>query len=335
MKILVTGGTGFVGRNFLKHILPKKMEIILLTRNKKNVPDYIGSNVKVFEGDIIDKNILNLIAREEKSFDMIFHLAGSLIYFSDKDEIYKYNVVGTQNLLRLGVKTGIRRFVYASSIEAAGGVRLEEIPASTNRKPNPISSYGWSKVLAEKEVRKSSENNFKAAILRIGNVYGSDNLNFIHVITDAIIKKTRVLEYLPYYYDRFIHPVHNDDVSRGILAASECEKDFVIATLANDYVTILDLFTICSEYMRIPFRNNTQKKLIDLIYLNARKFYHKHQGGGGDFITYLLAPKGKSIHRAYSIDELKNDIGFIPKIKLKDGVIDAIEWAKEIKYLDF
>jgi nucleoside-diphosphate-sugar epimerase len=328
MKVLITGGTGFVGRNFIKHASQQSWDIALLTRKRANVADLAGPNIRVYEGDVSDPAMVDRIAAGEGRLDAVIHLAASLVYFSPRPAIHRFNVEGTQNMLSVAERTQAARFVYASSIEAAGGVRTDEIPAPTNRPPRPISSYGWSKVLAEQAVRARGRGKFKTAILRIGNVYGTDHLNFITFIADSIINRTRVLEFLPYYQDRYIQPVHNQDVTDGLLAASRCQEEEVTATLAGEYATVGHVFDVCSEIMGKPFKKGRGKRWVDLVYLLLRREYHRYQGGGGDLITYMMAGRGRAIHRAYSLAELETKIGYTPRFTLTKGISDSLAWAK-------
>jgi dihydroflavonol-4-reductase len=335
MKVLITGGTGFVGKHFLKNLTGLGWEVALLTRKRSNVPILKGMTPTIYEGDVADPDVVARIVSGEKKLDAIFHLAASLIYFSDRETIERFNVGGTQNMLRIAEKTGVTSFVYASSIEAAGGVREDQIPALTARKPHPISPYGWSKVKAEAAINTAAKGRFKAAILRIGNVYGSEHLNFITFIAESILLRSRMLEFLPYYSDRYIHPVHNQDVTDGLLAAHRCPQGQVTATLAGEYATIGRIFDLCSEVMGKPFRKRTEKKLVDKIYLAVRREYHRYQGGGGDFITYMMAGPGRYIHRAYSLDELQNVIGYVPKYSLIDGIRESLAWARSADLLKY
>lgn len=336
MKVLITGGTGFVGKNFVKSLLNKKQwDIVMVTRNRANIEDFDNGNIKVYEGDVADPSIVERVCAGEKHLDGVIHLAASLIYFSEKEQIRRFNVGGTKNMLKIARQTGASKFIYASSIEAAGGVREEEVPASTNRPPRPISSYGWSKVLAEQEVRNAAKGNFQASILRIGNVYGTDHLNFITFIADSILNRTRMLEFLPYYRDRIMHPVHNQDVTDGILAAYDCQADIVTATLAGEYASVGRIFDICAEVIGHQYHVRDVNKFVDKLYLAVRSQYHRYQGGGGDFITYLMAGKRGDIHRAYSLHELTTIIGYSPKYSIENGIRETLEWAKSAGLISF
>jgi nucleoside-diphosphate-sugar epimerase len=333
MKILITGGTGFVGKHFVKNLAQMGWDLVLLTRNRANVPALPGISAKIYEGDVTDPEVAERIISGEKRLDGVFHLAASLVYFCKRQDIYRFNVGGTKNVLRIAERTGVTKFVYASSIEAAGGVRGDEVPARTDRNPHPISSYGWSKVQAESEVRRVANGKFKAAILRIGNVYGTDHLNFITFIADSILNRSRVLEFLPYYSDRYIQPAHNQDVANGLIAAYKCNEDIVTATLAGEYATIGEIFDICAKTMNRRYRMHSDKKIVDLLYLKIRREYHRYQGGGGDFISYMMAGRGKYIHRAYSLVELTDVIGYKPQFSLADGIRDTLSWARSNKML--
>lgn len=333
MKALVTGGTGFVGKPFVRRILQDGWHITLITRDRKNAAQLNHKNLMICEADLADDQAIERITREGDRFDVVFHLAASLDYFGAMEELYKINVQGTRNILDLATKTSVKKFIYASSIEAVGPLTKQEVPASPEKICKPISPYGKTKVSAEKLIMSVARDHFPAIVLRIGNVYGPGHFSFILEIAQAILTRNRLLEFLPIYADRYIHPVHNDDVTEGILAAYRSNAIFSTVTLGGEYATIQQLFHICSEILgkSIRFR---EKKRIDEVYLILRSEYHKYRKRC-DFITYLMAPRGKRMHRAYSLEETYKVLGFSPQVNLRNGIAQTLQWARESGILSF
>ena len=327
VRALVTGGTGFVGGPFVDRILQDGWHVTLVTRNGKNARKLTGGNLTVCEADVSDEGAMHRIAKTKQVFDVVFHLAASLDYFGEREALYRTNVQGTRNVLELARETSVRKFVYASSIEATGPVRKREVPAPPEKRCRPVSAYGESKALAEKLVLSAVPGHFPVTVLRIGNVYGPGHFNFILEIAEAILQRNRLLEFLPVYADRYIHPVHNDDVTEGILAAYRSAELSSVAALAGEYATVGELFQICSELLgkRVTKR---RKKRVDEIYLRLRCGYHRHKRHA-DFITYLMAGSGKRVHRAYSIEETKKMLSFSPRVSLRTGIEDTLNWAMQ------
>ena len=327
MKALVTGGTGFVGKPFVRRILQEGWQVTLVTRNKKNASGLGNGSLTVCEADVADKESLHRIALSGDRFDAVFHLAASLDYFGDKQELHRINVAGTRNVLDLAIRNSARRFVYASSIEAVGPVRKKDVPASPAQPCRPISPYGEAKVLAEELVMNTARGRFPAVVLRIGNVYGPGHFSFVVEIAEAILNRSRLLEFLPVYGDRYIQPVHNDDVTEGILAAHRCPASSAIVTLAGEYATVSELFHICADTLGKQVKAR-EKRRMDEVYLRLRCAYHRHRKHM-DFITYLMAGPGRRVHRACSVEETQEVLGFCPQVTLRSGIADTLNWATE------
>ena len=130
MKALVTGGTGLVGKPLVRRLLEEGWHVALLTRDRERARHLDGDNLAVYEGDVSDGEATGRIARGEQRFDAVFHLAASLDYFGDRKELHRTNVQGTHNVLSLAIGTRAQKVVYASSIEAAGPVTKNTIPAA-------------------------------------------------------------------------------------------------------------------------------------------------------------------------------------------------------------
>ena len=333
MNVLVTGGTGFVGKPFVRKILQDGWHVSLITRDKKKTTALSHPNLTACEGDVSDDALIDRIVETGQQFDAVFHLAASLNYFGDRREIHRINVQGTRNVLNLAVRTSAKKFIYASSIEAVGPVTRKEVPASPAKACKPISPYGETKLLAERLVMTVACGHFSAMCLRIGNVYGPDHFSFVLEIAQAILARNRLLEFLPVYADRYLHPVHNDDVTAGILAAYRSNGPSAIVTLSGEYATVGELFQICAQSIGQRIRPR-QKKWMDQIYVILLREYTKYRKSF-NFISYLMAGAGKRVHRAYSLEESRKVLGFSPQVDLRSGIAQTLQWARKQGLLVF
>ncbi|MBD0320106.1 MAG: NAD(P)-dependent oxidoreductase, partial [Gemmatimonadetes bacterium] len=225
---------------------------------------------------------------------------------------------------------GARRFVYASSIEAVGTV--DRVPAPADTPCRPVSSYGASKVLAEELIRRESEGHFGHAILRIGNVYASDHPSYLLEIAGAILERNRLLEFLPTFAERRIHPAHNLDVTEGLLAAARSDNPAATVTLAGEWASMGELFELCGDALGriVPPRAARRG---DAFFLNVRAKYHRRKRQM-DLITYVMTGEGRRVHRAYDLEHTREAIGFTPRVRLRDGVAECIAWARGAGHLE-
>ncbi|MFH1221339.1 MAG: NAD-dependent epimerase/dehydratase family protein [Candidatus Eisenbacteria bacterium] len=328
MRALVTGGTGFVGSPLVSRLLQDSWQVSLITRDRRRVLQQGNDRLEVFDADVSDQGAISSIAQGCGRPDVVFHLAASLSYF-DRKSVYRTNVIGTRNLLDLAVRTSAGKFIYASSIEAIGAVKRSEVPAPADSPTRPISPYGASKVAAEKLVAEAARRGLPAAILRIGSVYGPGHLNCITDIAEAILTRNRLLEFLPVYADRYIHPIYNRDVTEGLMAA--CRTDLPMATvvLGGEYATVGHIFEVCCQILGRPLAGRPKRKW-DQAYLMLRREYHRRTNGM-DLITYLMAPSGRRVHRAYSTDKTFQILDLADQVPLRTGIAETLAWVRNEK----
>ena len=171
--ILVTGGAGFIGSNVVKHANEQGLRITVidsLRPSSKEMDEYIQSGIHYIQCDIRDLDQLNSIKGE---FDSLIHLAAQVSVpksFTHQKETEEINGKGTENVLALAEKLGIKRFILASSSAVYGD--YEQMPLEESKIGTIQSPYAKTKldneILIEKLFAKGNE--FLA--LRFFNVYG-------------------------------------------------------------------------------------------------------------------------------------------------------------------
>ncbi len=184
MKLVVTGGAGFIGSHLVKFLSQKGHDISVidnLIRGKLENLKSVEKEITFFKNDITDfaeiKNIL-------KNADGVFHQA-ALTSVSEsyikKEEYQAVNISGTENILKLAKEFGIK-VVYASSASVYGNTTT--IPITEDHSRKPINPYGDTKLEAEYLAEKYSKDGTQVIGLRYFNVYGKgQNPNYAGVIT--------------------------------------------------------------------------------------------------------------------------------------------------------
>ncbi len=173
MKVLVTGGTGFIGRHLLDHLRSRKdVETFALVRDPRRLegrPE--GPRFRVLRGD------LRAIPPLPSGLDVVFHLAG-VTKCADAKEYYTVNAEGTASLVRGLLGQGLRpRLVHLSSL-AAGGPSAPGHAVREDDPPRPVSPYGESKLRAEEEAMKC-RGPMSVSVLRVAAVYGPGDEDFL------------------------------------------------------------------------------------------------------------------------------------------------------------
>lgn len=159
MKITITGATGFIGSNLIKQLKTKKYEIVGLTRKES----FIKDGIKYIKTNYHDVSHL----LENINSDIVIHLAATLFARNKREFIYE-NVNTTKNIVEASIKNGVKKIIYLSSLAAGGPSKDLAKPRDEEQEDSPVSYYGLSKLMGEKEVKKF--NNW--VILRPPIVYG-------------------------------------------------------------------------------------------------------------------------------------------------------------------
>ena len=176
MKILVTGGAGFIGKYLVKSLLENNNTVTIFDNfsnsTKKSVEHLIKKGAKITEGDIIkSQDILDAT----KNQDIVIHLAAKIsVIESIKNplETFEVNVDGTINVITACKKNNVKKIIISSSA-AVYGEGIQNIKIVENEKLKPISPYGESKVKMEQQIKRFMKNkNIKCVILRFFNIYG-------------------------------------------------------------------------------------------------------------------------------------------------------------------
>ena len=173
MRVLVTGGTGFLGSHLVERLLEEPgAEVHALVRDPSKLRWLEGiEGVRLLTGDL--QNLPTLPA----GLGCVFHLAG-LTKTLKASDYYTVNREGTANLLRaLEGQSGAPRFIHLGSI-AAGGPSSPRRPVCEGDPPRPVSPYGESKLMAETEVFKYKDR-FPVVTLRAAAVYGPRDEDFL------------------------------------------------------------------------------------------------------------------------------------------------------------
>ena len=191
MKILVTGGTGFIGKHLVKFLIEKGSKVTIFDNfsnsEKDSVAVLVNIGTKIIEGDITK---LDDVINATKNYDIVVHLAAKISVeesIKNPSETFHINVDGTRNVLIACEKNHVKKMIVASSA-AVYGESLSGIKLTEDSKTDPISPYGESKVMMEHEIREFiTKHNVNCVILRFFNIYGvGQSPEYAGVITKFI-----------------------------------------------------------------------------------------------------------------------------------------------------
>jgi nucleoside-diphosphate-sugar epimerase len=186
MKVLITGGTGFLGVHLARYFLKREWTVTLFDIADLDAKDLI-EKVKVVKGDINDKTA---ISRAIKNQDYIVHAAAALPIQKDKRTIFHINIDGTRTVLEAALRSGIKRLVFLSSTAVYGVPK--HLPETEISPLDPIGFYGISKIEGEKLCQKYMAKGLEINIIRPKTFLGTERLGIFSLWFEAIYSNHRL-----------------------------------------------------------------------------------------------------------------------------------------------
>jgi len=186
MKILVTGGAGFIGRHLVEQLARVNTSHIVVFDNlhRSGVPGPFSAGVEFREADIRDRTA---VENAMDGCDVVFHLAAQsnvMGAIADADYAFSSNVAGTYYVLQAALKARVRRLVFTSSREVYGDPK--RVPVRETSALRPKNAYGTSKAAGEAYCGLASQEGLDTVVLRLTNVYGpGDRDRVIPLFADA------------------------------------------------------------------------------------------------------------------------------------------------------
>lgn len=304
MKVLVTGGLGFIGCNLLETLNSHgdRYEVTIFDNESLGKRSHIaGLKAEVVLGDLTDKDAVYKAIEEA---DAVVHLAADtrvLDSIGNPSFNFDVNVIGSMNILEAMRKLGKKRVVCAST----GGAILGEVPPPINEDivPKPISPYGASKLAMEGYLSAyGGSYGMLPAALRFANVYGPRSFHKGSVVA-AFFKNYLNGERLKVYGDgeQTRDFIYVKDLSDVIVRCLESEITGVYQLGFGKPVTVNELIDEMSKVVGEDLRKRTD---------------------------YLPARAGEIENTYCDITHARTNLGFEPKMPLSAGLPDTWEWFK-------
>ena len=297
MKIIVTGGSGFIGRYLTESLSTEHNVSVLDIHPPKNNVNFIEANIINFN-EI--KNILN-------DFDIVIHLAALVgVESSENDPIktLEFNINGTKNVLEACRNSNIKKIIFSSSSEIYG--QPLSVPIKESDPLIPITTYGISKLAAEEYVKSYSKMyGINYTILRLFNVYGpNQSSNFvISRFTNLALENKPITIHADGSQIRAF--CHIEDIVVGIKLVLEKGNN--------------EIFNIGNDSESISIRDLSQK-IISMTNSKSEQI----------FIPFEKSNRNRNeiLTRVPVIDKAKNILNYHPKISLEDGIQSIIKSLK-------
>lgn len=315
MKILVTGGAGFIGGNFVYHMLANHPDYKIVCLDKLTYAGNLSTlesalknpNFTFVKGDIADKDFVDALFEKEK-FDIVVNFAAEshVDRSIENPQLFLVtNILGTQVLLDASKKYGVKRYHQVSTDEVYGDLPLDRPDLMfTEQTPLHTSSpYSASKASADLLVQAYYRTyGTPVTISRCSNNYGP--YHFPEKLIPLMITRALADESLPVYGD-------GKNVRDWLYVEDHCRAIDLI--IHNGKV---------GEVYNVGGHNEMAN--IDIV-----KLILKELGKPESLVTYVADRKGHD--RRYAIDPAKihSELGWLPETKFADGIKKTVRWYLE------
>lgn len=325
IKIFVTGSTGFIGSHLVERLIKKGYLVKCLVRKHANQQWLKELPVEYIYGDLFDIDVLQ---KGVSDVDYIYHIAG-VTASKTKSGYFLGNQEATKNLLIAAeTNSNLKRFVFAGSLSAVGP-SPDGTPVNEESKLLPITTYGKSKMEAEKEVLRF-QNKIPFTIVRIPAVYGQRDtatLDFFKTVNNGIIP-------LVGFKSKYVNILHVDDVVDGLILAGE-HPDAVGKTYfigSEKAYTWEDIGRVTQE---IIHRKTIKVRIPEFIVVIVAALYNLIDLFSRKPSVFNFEKSKDMIADAWicDISKAKNELGFQQKITLEEGVKETFKWYKEVGWI--
>lgn len=324
MKVLVTGGAGYIGSHFVKILINEGIDCIVLDNLSRGHKEAVPPDVTLEIVDLLDFNAIENVINTH-GVDSVVHFA-AFAYVGESVEnpamYYQNNVVGSFNLIKATVEAKIKKFVFSSTCSLYGNPA--KVPISEEQSTNPINPYAQTKLTIE-NMLKDFENAYdlKSVCLRYFNAAGADFLGEIgeshnpepHLIPIVLNTALGIREQVLVFGDDY-------ETKDGT-----CIRDYIhINDLGDAHLRALTYLNNGGESSIINLgtgEGNSVKEIIDTTEKITKKTIKKKivERRPGD-PAVLIADNSKA----------KRVLGWEPKYNLEQTISSAYKWHSNKRY---
>lgn len=310
MQLLVTGGAGFIGSNFIHYIFKKypsyeivNLDLLTYAGNLENLKDVENNpNYKFVKGDIADPEVVNKLVKDADiivNFAAETHVDRSIL---DSKDFIKTNIIGTHVLLEAAKNKGNVRFHHVSTDEVYGSLGQNDASFNESTPYDPRSPYSASKAASDHMVRAYFHTyNLPITISNCSNNYGP--YMFPEKIIPLFVTNLIEGEKVPLYGDGL-------NIRDWLYVEDHCEAiDLIIHKGKNG-----------ETYCIGGNAEKTNKEITDKIL--------KLMGKDESLIEFVKDRPGHDRRYAIDFSKIKKELGWEPKVTFDEGLQKTIDWYK-------
>lgn len=310
MKILVTGGAGFIGSHVVDKFIESGHQVIVVDNLSSGRRENLNPQAKFYEVDIREKVKLEEIFKEERPDVVDHHAAQISVVSSVEDPGFdaEVNIIGSLNLIDLSLRYGVKKFIYASTGGAVYGEPIY-LPCDEKHPVDPLAPYGISKHTVEHYLYMNHVNfGLNYVVLRYANVYGPrqdphGEAGVVAIFSKRMLQGKEAYIFGDGWQERDF--VYVGDVADANLAALNYEKE-----IKSSLDPIFNVGT------GVGTNVNTIFSLI-------KRFT------GFEKDPVYKPPRPGEVYKVYlDVEKIKNEMDWVPRISLEEGLKLTVEWFR-------
>ncbi len=326
VKVLVTGGGGFLGKAIVRRLLHRGDEVFSFSRG--DYPELSEMGVTQLRGDLGDKEAVEKACRE---MNLVFHTAARAGVWGKYEDFYRTNVTGTQNIIDACKKHHVKRLIYTSSASVIyNGKNMIGKDESLPYPDRYMTHYPKTKAMAEKKVIGAADKDLSALVLRPHLIWGPEDNHLV----PRIIERAHRLAIVG-NGKNIADTIYIDNAAEAHLMAADklLENPELSGNIyfisQDDHIPVWEMINrILAAAGRPPVKRRIPAALawlaggiLELIYKTAGIQSEPR-------MTRFVARELATSHW-YDISAAKRDLGFFPRVSTEEGLKRLEKWLRE------
>jgi len=322
MKILITGGAGYIGSHVTEQLIKIKKDVVVLDNLKTGYRSLINKKTRFIKGDVANIKLLKKII-EDNNISTIFHFAGLIDVIESekhKSKYYKNNVKDTLSLIKAIKNSSVKNLIFSSTAGVYGNIKKA---AKETMPTKPINYYALTKLKCELMIKKYSKiYNFNYAILRYFNVCGASpsgrigilnkkNKSLFNILANESIKKK---------------PIINIYGNKHKTKDGTCLRDFIhVSDLASIHLKVLEILNKKNKSFLINCGYGKAYSILEIANLFRKKINKFTK------INFKGPRKGEIPISFSNINKMKKILRWKPKYNNIIKILkSSIAWEKKL-----
>jgi len=302
MKILVTGGAGFIGSHLTDSLIKRGHKVIVVDNLSTGKKENLNPKAKFYKIDICSPKISQIFKKEKPQ--IVFHYAAQIdVRKSVRDPVSdaKINILGTLNILNNCKKSKVKKFIFASSVGVYGEAKI--LPVKENHPLNPLAPYPITKLAIEKYLNYYQSQGLDFVSLRYANIYGprqpseTGEGGVIAIFINKILKGERPIIFGRGNQTRDF--LYVDDAVNAAVLALKARPGSIYNVGTNQEITIKAFLKLLSGILKVKVKP-----------------------------IFRPLRQGEIIKSRIDYSKIKKELGWQPSHSLEEGLDETIKWFR-------